>query len=533
MVCFSFPTVLFGWHAPELGIIGWVALVPLFLAIRSASSRKAFALTFLSALVWYGGSLYWIFRAMHTYGKLPALTSVLVNVLLVVVVSAYIALAPMLARFIVLKTMKMPPPPHPLPRGEGEGGGWPMLTLLPTLWVTFEFLRNYVPCNGFPWSNIAMSQYKILPAIQIVDLVGVYGLIFAMVWVNQYIAQLISKLRREEMVNFKAKTIVTALLVVMIAGYGIYRLETIPKSFRSAPTVKIGMIQGNIEQDEKWDKAKALENLNVYRTSARRLRDAPVDLIVWPEAAYPDFLSTQVASIPPPLLGLTDMEMTRQPYTLFGAVSEEPSGDLHNSAFLFDAHGRIDGQYHKAHLVPFGEYIPYKKILFFAKKLTAPVGNFIEGTSYDPLVFDNHRVGILICYEDIFPEISRKTVLAGAEFLANLTNDAWYGVSSAPYQHLALSVFRAVENRRFLIRSTNSGVSAVIDPWGRVQMESQIFERSMMVATIAPLGLISPYTRLGNWFAWGCIAYGIFGVVMAVITKVRSKDAKMQEAKNL
>lgn len=366
LVCFSFPTVFFGWHAPDLGIIGWVALVPLFLAIRDASARRAFALTFLAALVWYGGSLYWVFRAMHTYGKLPALTSGLVNVLLVVIVSAYIGFAPMLARFIAKNF-----------RGE-------MIILLPVLWTAVELCRNYVPCNGFPWSNIAMSQYKILPAIQIVDLVGVYGLIFAMVWVNQYVAELILKLRKEDITNFWPKTVATSVIAAVIIGYGIVRLETVPRSFKSAPVVKLGMIQGNIEQEEKWDKAKALDNLNVYRTSARRLRDAPVDLIIWPEAAYPNYFSTEMASIRPEILGLTDMEMTREPYTLLGAVSEEPSGNYHNSAFLFDAHGRIEGQYHKAHLVPFGEYVPYQKLFFFAKKITAPVGNFIEGTSYDP-----------------------------------------------------------------------------------------------------------------------------------------------------
>lgn len=517
LVCFSFPTVLFGWHAPELGSLGWVALVPLFIAIRSETARKAFLLTFISALVWYGASLYWVYRAMHTYGKLPAVTSFLVTCLLVVIVAAYIALAPCLARAIALMRMKMPPPPHPLPRGEGEGGGWPMLVLLPTLWVGVEFCRNYMPCNGFPWSNIAMSQYKILPAIQIVDIVGVYGLMFAMVWVNQYLAELVLRIRKEQVANFMAKTVATLILAALIIGYGIYRLRTVPDSFKGVPSIAISMIQGNIEQGDKWDEAKAADNLNVYRQNARKLRDVPVDLIVWPEAAYPAYFSTQMASIRPQMLGLTDMEMTSQPYTLMGAVSEEPSGNYHNSAFLFDAHGRIEGMYHKAHLVPFGEYIPYKKILFFAKKITAPAGNFIAGTSYDPLVFDDHRMGILICYEDVFPEISRKEVLAGAEFLANITNDAWYGVSSAPYQHLALSVFRAVENRRFLIRSANSGVSAVVDPWGRVLMESKIFERSMMVGTIAPLKMISPYTQLGDWFAWGCIAYSVFGLVMATI----------------
>lgn len=507
LVCISFPTVLFGYKLPELGILGWIALVPLFLAIRDAAPRRAFVLTLVSSLIWYGGSLYWVYRAMHTYGKLSATISTLVTVLLVVVVALYISIAPMLARFVAKRF-----------RGE-------MIVLLPITWVAVEFLRNYMPANGFPWSNIAMSQYKILPAIQMVDLVGVYGLIFVMVWVNQYVAELICKLRKEAIVNFAQKTAVTVVLMVVVLTYGFIRLHTVPASFRGQPSLSIAMIQGNIDQGEKWEASKAKENLDVYRSGVAKLRNVPLDLIVWPEASYPSYFSTTMASIKPHVLGLTDMEMTSQPYTLMGAVSEEPSGNYHNSAFLFDAHGRIEGQYHKAHLVPFGEYIPWKKLFFFAKKLTQPVGNFIAGTSYEPLEFDGTKMGILICYEDIFPQIARKTTARGAQFLANLTNDAWYGVSSAAYQHLALSIFRAVENRRFLIRSTNSGVSAVVDPWGRTMMESKIFERSLMVGTIAPLTELTPYTRLGDWLAWGSIAYSAIVLSMAIIaTMKRRKD---------
>jgi len=506
LVCFSFPTVLFGWHAPSMGILGWIALVPLFVVIRQVNARKAFSLTFVAALIWYGGSLYWVFRAMHTYGKLPAFTSLLVTILLVVIVAAYISLAPFFARLIA-RNIKSE-----------------MLILLPIFWVTMELSRNYIPCNGFPWSNIAMSQYHTLIPLQMCDIAGVYGLLFVMVWVNQFLAELVCFLKKEHITNLNAKAITTCLIILLVISYGVYRLKTFSQA--GVSTLKIGMIQGNIEQDEKWDQAKADEILNIYRQNERRLRDAPVDLIVWPEASYPWFISTQSTFMRPSRLGLSDLEMSRYPYTLLGAVSEEPNQDLHNSAFLFDAHGRVEGEYHKAHLVPFGEYIPYKKIFFFAKKLTAPVGNFIEGTSFEPLVFDTHRMGILICYEDVFPEISRKEVAAGAEFLANLTNDAWYGISSAPYQHLALSVFRAVENRRYLIRSTNTGVSAVIDPLGRIVTQSSLFEQSIMVAAIASFKNLSTYTRLGDWFAWGCVAYAAIMLVMAIVRRYRVRRAK-------
>lgn len=503
LVCFSFPTVLFGWHAPEIGIIGWIALVPLFLAIRQAPPRQAFLLTFLAALIWYGGSLYWVYRAMHTYGHLPALTSFLVTVLLVIFVSAYIALAPMISRWIAGNY-----------RGE-------MIVLLPVTWIAVEFLRNYLPFNGFPWSNIAMSQYEIVPVLQLADMTGVYGIIFIMVFVNQFLAELIARLKGEYVSGIVSKGIVAALLLIMTLGYGFYRVKTFPSLLSGKETVKIGMIQGNIDQEDKWDEEKFADNINAFKSRARELRDVPVDLIVWPEAAYPFVLSSNLTSMSPAILGMDNVELGSTPYTLMGAVSENEYGNFHNSAFLFDARGRPEGVYHKMHLVPFGEYVPYKKLFFFAKKLTAPVGNFIAGTSYKPLVFENNRMGILICYEDIFPQISRRQVLSGAGFLLNITNDAWYGVSSAPYQHLALAVFRAVENRRFLLRATNTGVTAVIDPLGRIVMRSGIFERSVMVAAIAPLAYLAPYTKLGDWLAWGSLAYICIIIIFIIGQKFR------------
>jgi apolipoprotein N-acyltransferase len=503
LVCFSFPTVLFGWHAPETGIIGWIALVPLFLAIRQAQPRQAFLLTFLSAFIWYGGSLYWVYRAMNTYGHLPALTSFLVTVLLVVFVSIYIALAPMFSRWIINSY-----------RGE-------MIVYLPITWIAVEFLRNYLPFNGFPWSNIAMSQYQTGPVIQMADVTGIYGIMFIMVFVNQFFAELTARLKGEFVPGIVPKGVIAVLLVAAMTGYGLYRTKTITSLMSGKETVRIGMIQGNIDQADKWDEEKFENNVNTFSSKARELRDVPVDLIVWPEAAYPFVLSTSLTSISPSVLGMDKVELGSTPYTLMGAVSRNREGDFQNSAFLFNARGRPEGVYHKMHLVPFGEYVPYKKLFFFARKLTAPVGNFIAGDSYKPLVFEDNSMGILICYEDIFPQIARKQVLSGAGFLVNITNDAWYGVSSAPYQHLALAVFRAVENRRFLLRATNTGVTAVIDPVGRVVMRSQIFERSLMVSAIVPLSYLSPYTKLGDWLAWGSLAYVVILMTIIFVTKVK------------
>lgn len=499
LVCISFPTLIAGIHLPEMGWIAWVALVPLIIAIRDRTPRSAFLITFLSGSIWYGGSIFWVWRAMHTFGRLPATTSFLVLVLLVFIVAAYIALAPMFARLIQTRW-----------RGE-------LIVWLPACWVAVELLRNYAPCNGFPWSNVAMSQWRILPLIQIVDIVGVYGLIFLIVWVNVFIAELIARFRNQEVSFLIPKAIMTLVLMAAAAGYGMYRLHQLPRTLSGHESLSVGLIQGNIPQEEKWVDERAGDILNIYRARTRRLVEAGnAEMLVWPEAAFPWHIKVTDTDIDPAVLGFRSSGLIGAPYTMIGAISEENEDTYYNSAILFDASGGIVGRYHKAHLVPFGEYVPYRKILFFARKLTAPVGNFMPGQSYDPLVAGRARAGVLICYEDIFPEIARKETLKGANLLVNITNDAWYGVSSAPYQHLALSVFRAVENRRFLVRSTNSGVSAVIMPTGKIMVESGLFEPALIVSPVALLEHLSLYTLYGDWFAWACLAYAGLGVAMAI-----------------
>ena len=502
LVCFSFPTLILGWHAPELGWMGWLALVPLFVVVRKSTPREAFIYTFVAGLVWYAGSLFWVYRAMNTFGKLSAPVSVVVLILLVLILSAYTAIAPMAARFIERRW-----------RGE-------LLVWLPVCWTAIDFLKNYMPCNGFPWSNVAMSQWRSLLLIQVVDLVGVYGLTFALVLVNVFIATGVARLSGERVRTFFSQGIFTVVVLFVVAGYGLWRLPKVEFAAERAPGIRVGLLQGNIPQEEKWGKDKATANLNTYRQGVRKMSEL-VDLVIWPEASYPWPMDVEIAKIDPQVLGYPGNVMGTLPYVMIGVVTEKDDENYYTSALLFDAQGTAIERYHKMHLVPFGEYVPYKKVLFFARKLTEPVGNFLAGTSYEPLWADPARIGVLICYEDIFPEIARRMVKSGATLLVNLTNDAWYGISSAPYQHLALSVFRAVENRRYLLRATNTGVSAMISPSGRVLVESGLFESSVIVTSVGLLRNLSPYTRLGDWFAWACLVYAGLGISMALVKKWR------------
>jgi apolipoprotein N-acyltransferase len=502
---FSFPTVLFGWHAPNLGILGWVALVPLFVAIANASPRRTFVLAFMMGLAWFGGSLYWIFNALHVYGKLSISLSIVVTILLIVILAAYMALAPFLARFVTL-------------RWKAE-----MIVFMPVAWVALELARTNFPMGGFPWANLAMSQWALLVPLQIVDLVGVYGLMFAMVWVNWYIAELILKFRGSEVRWLLPKLVVTSMIIVGMLGYGVYRLQTLNRSLEVGGMVNTAILQGNIRQSEKWDEQLATRNLNVHRKMTKRVFEAGADLIVWPEASFPFLVASDVKSANPRVMGLPKDLLGDLPAVLFGAVVDEAGNTGYNSALMFNAKGILLGRYDKVHLVPFGEYIPYKKVLFFVKKLTQPEGEFLPGAEMKVLEFPKGKIGLLLCFEDAFPELSRKFVLKGVDLLVNITNDAWYDISSAPYQHAALSVFRAVENRRYLIRSANTGVSALIAPSGEILMQSPIFERSILAGAVWPVKNITPYARYGDWFAYACVAYSVIGAIMALIMGIRMR----------
>lgn len=505
LVMFSFPTVLFGWHAPNLGFMIWFALVPLFFAISNETPKRAFVLTFISSSIWYMGSIYWIFRAMHTFGKLGVGASVAVLLLLVIIVAAYISLAPMLARFIETRW-----------RGE-------FMILLPCAWVLFELLRRLGPFGGFPWADLSVSQWQHLYMIQIADVTGILGIVFVIVLVNAFLAEVVLRITGREVKFFFPKLIVAAAILIIVVVYGYFRLEGVAKIAAASPTIHTGIVQGSIPQDEKWQHGSEIANVNIYRRATRKLAQSQIDLIVWPESAFPWKISANDEHIDPNMLGFERGGTEEMPYLLAGMVTETGGNNIYNSAQLFKANGDRVARYDKVHLVPFGEYVPYKNLLFFINKLVDPVGDFQPGKTLDPIDSPLAKLAVLICYEDVFPEIARGQVLRGADLITNITNDAWYGVSSAPYQHVAHAVFRAVENRRFLVRAANTGVSAIVDPTGKIIVSSKIFNESILAA---PVGLISEltfYTKSGEWFAYACIAYLMIGLGFVLVRRLFKK----------
>jgi apolipoprotein N-acyltransferase len=280
-------------------------------------------------------------------------------------------------------------------------------------------------------------------------------------------------------------------------------------------------VQGNIDQALKWDPAMQAATIERYRRlSLEATKDGPA-LIVWPETAVPFFLRYE-----PELRGrVLDIAAETGSYLLVGSPDAEPAAAVdggtryRNSAFLISPQRELLSRYDKIHMVPFGEYVPLKSILFFVNKLAYGIGNFEGGQDYTVLDIPGGRFSATICYEVIFPDQVRRYVKDGAEFLVNITNDAWFGRSAAPIQHLAMAVLRAVENRRYLVRAANTGISAIVDPSGRIVRASDIFVPAVMTDRIRAERTHTFYTRYGDLFAWICI---IFAVAVFITTRARS-----------
>jgi apolipoprotein N-acyltransferase len=495
----SHPTVLFGVHFPDLGFLAWVAYLPLFGGLSSLGYRDRFKAAFLFGLLFYSGSMYWLYTAMHGFGNLSPGISVLVLLILVIVLSLYLAVIPLLSRFLESRL------------------GLPLFWTLPLVWVSVEWMRTHWPLGGFPWSQVGYALAGFPAWIQIADLTGVYGVTALILWANLAGVEIFRFLKERKngarFPLFRASFV--AFLILGTYLYGVERNLGIGEKLQKAPKFKVGLLQGNIPQDEKWLFEKADEIIRIYQKMSHTVFLSGVDLAIWPESSFPYEVALDepsqlkwVGSFPKDVIigSVTYESKGRIPQDLLFAP---PGTPIHNTTFLLHPDGGIEAAYHKQHLVPYGEYIPLKEILPFVRKLTAQIGEFERGTGYVLLTSDSVRMGPLICYEDIFPQIARNHVLIGADLLVNVSNDAWYGDSSALPQHLNFSVFRAVENRRSLVRSTNTGMTATIDPLGHVQKIIPPFQRETLIDEVAILKDLSFYTRGGDLFAFFCMTFTV------------------------
>jgi len=287
------------------------------------------------------------------------------------------------------------------------------------------------------------------------------------------------------------------LVLALALGYGFWVLDGRVEERRSGKALRVAVVQGMIEQEKKWLPEFREETVRIYEELSQKAAVSSPQVIVWPETAMP-FYFQQERKYKPRILALARKTGS---YILFGAPSYEatPKGiRLYNSAYLVSPKGEVAGVYHKIHLVPFGEYVPLRPLLSFLDKLVVGIGDFSPGEEYTIFPLPSGGCGVVICYEVIFPQFVRRFFASGAKFLVNITNDAWFGRSAGPYQHFAISIFRAVENRAYVVRAANTGISGVIDPYGRVVEQTKLFKRCQFAATIWMDGGQSLYTRWGD-----------------------------------
>ncbi|HOO91704.1 MAG TPA: apolipoprotein N-acyltransferase, partial [Syntrophales bacterium] len=275
------------------------------------------------------------------------------------------------------------------------------------------------------------------------------------------------------------------------------------------------IVQGNIDQSVKWSPEYQTETITTYNNMSTDASESGVSLIVWPETAVPFFFQNYNDKS----RSLIKTAIKTNSWLLFGSPGYKRDGgkiSFYNSAYLLSPEGTVSGRYDKVHLVPFGEYVPLHDILFFIDKLVEGAGDFTAGNEITPLSMDDGNVGVLICYEGIFPEISREYRQRGADLLVNITNDAWYGDTSAPYQHLTMAAFRAIENRIYMIRSANTGISAIVDPTGKILSKTGLFERTTLRGSIQFTQYDTVYSRYGDVFACSCIMFLLIGFFISL-----------------
>jgi apolipoprotein N-acyltransferase len=502
LLALSFPKTEISWFA-------FIALVPLLYTLWRPERRiSSFSCGLITGLTFYLGTINWLTLTMENYGGVPRWLSLLI----LVIFSVYLAFYMALFSWGVVRLKRSPVP---------------IVLTAPVLWVALEYGRGHL-LTGFPWALLGYSQYTNLLLIQVSDIVGVYGVSFIVVLVNTVLFKSAHYVK-----HFKSKggppatrgllialtSAISCLLLTL--AYGAYRVEQFGRT-HSEKSIKVGVVQGNIEQNQKWDPAFRDKILAVHARLTRLVAIAGTDLIIWPEASVPFYFMADREYQSRLLRLIDDIGID----LLFGSPDyrvEEEKRNYYNSTFLVSPGAKLKGSYDKMHLVPFGEYVPLRRALFFVRPIIEQIGDMTPGREVTLMKTDNWTCGTPICYEIILPDLVRRFVLKGADFIATLTNDDWFGHSSAPYQHFSMAVFRAVENRVSVVRAANSGISGVIAPDGRIVKKTEIFVEDAFTETFPVYKRTTTfYTRYGDVFARCCIAAALLMVGGSYFTRGES-----------
>jgi len=490
--------------------LAWIGLTPLLLALHRLTPARAARLGLVAGLFYYTALLYWIVIVLGRYGHLSWLVTLPALLLLAFYMSLYLALFAALTSWAMARSRAL-------------------LWLAPSLWVVLDFVRGRL-FSGFPWQDLGYTQAPAPYLIQVADLFGHHGVTFLLVLVNCLVFLLITRQSRNSATPGQrpslAAWLAACLLVAGAMAYNVLRYQQVTEATAAAPTIRVAVVQGNIEQDQKWTQGMQRKTVEIYNDLSRQALAAPgarPELLVWPETALP--FAPAASPIFPELV--EPFLSTERIWLLTGApvfeqMPAEPTAGAgpadvryYNATLLLTPTGQINGRYDKEHLVPFGEYMPLRRYLPLPRALVESVGDFTAGQVSEPLSCQKARIGVLICFESIFPEIAGKWAANGANLLVNQTNDAWFGRSSAPWQHLSMVVFRAVETRRSLARAANTGVSGFIDPLGRLPQISPLFTPCYLTADLPLLEEKTFFVRHRNFFVGLCALGSFFLLTLA------------------
>ncbi|HBG06948.1 MAG: apolipoprotein N-acyltransferase [Geobacteraceae bacterium GWC2_58_44] len=479
----------------------WIFLVPLLWAVREQRPGRAFLIGWVAGIVGNAGGFYWIIQMFQQFAGVPWPLAALGLLFLSAANGIVVATWAWATRLITRDT------------------GWSVVWVAPVVWTAVEKFWPEI----FP-NYLGASQYRLSSLTQIADLTGILGVSFLVVYINATIYAVATCFVEKRRLAWRPLTVLAAAIVLVVC-YGELRIRAMDRQVATAEKLTIGLVQVNRgAADTHIDPDTVLREH--HEMSRTLVAGHPLDLIVWPEGVCRVNLSSRDSRLPTALLGDLGTPM------LLGACLQLWDGDkvrTSNSALLTDASGRIIGSYDKTILVPFGEYIPFGDIFPRLYSWSPFVSRFWPGASEEPLLLGRHLLSVNICYEDIFPGHIRKLMRGGRErrvpeVMFNLTNDSWYGNSTEPMEHLALASFRSIENRRSLVRVTNTGVSAFVDPVGRIVSRTGVWTKEVLVDRIPLLKGRTAYAVMGDWIGWLCAAFSISGIVQAFRISRRGKE---------
>ena len=487
----------------DFGLLAWVAFVPLFYAIEGEGLRRVFGWAWLQGFASYIGSLYWIPIPLHDFAGVRMELAILPMLLLAGIVAIDTAVAVWAGEFIARRSRI------------------PAVLTMPIAWTAVEWIRTYFPI-GFPWNLLGYTAYRNLELIQFAEFTGVYGVSALIIFFNAVVYIVIFR-RGGSRLQTASLSALTGLMIVLFA-FGTWRIANL-KSAPAEGSLKVAMIQGNIPQSLKWDPKFLPQSYKVYQDQTTYGAKRGADLIVWPEAAaaflfqpddrYPAALAEDAAYREALLTLARNIGVP----ILFGApalAQQDGHIGFYNRAYLVSAKGEVEAHYDKMELVPFGEYVPARSILgFFVNRVVQGFGDMVPGDQQTLFTVKGAKLGVLICYESIFPDFTRREVKLGANILVNITNDAWYGESSAPFQVLAMAAMRSVETKIPMVRVANTGISAIIEPSGRITNRTPLFNRVTEVENVSWRTVRTMYTLVGDLFAELCFVLTMVGFLIA------------------